>query len=590
VRDPVLELSGSRDRDCLDTDRSIALGPVDDVPTLADSPSMRRLAMVSSAGTTSGRRRATGSSFTSYSADVSISTLQDTMQRQDVQRTRSFVRLAALVAFAMAAPLPFIGGDFIVKVLFAISLAATAAVCTRTYFELGDPSRYELGRVLRTGYVCIAAAYFGIGFFGVYSPAAVVIPFGLYFFGLAHSFRGTLFVYVICAVTYAIMTGLVAFGVIRDRGLVQPIELSLLESLVVITAVQVLFFATYLIARASRRATESAIAQHDQVVRAIAGRDALLQEARMDLEGVLRARGLGRFTDEAVGDYHLGEILGRGGMGEVYDAVHVDSEEPAAVKLLHPHVLDDPNAVKRFLRECRIASQLRVPNVVRVVATSEPGAPIPFIAMERLHGVDLADHLRAHGRMRPREVIRLIREVGAGLVAASEAGIVHRDIKPRNLFLADADSDARPVWKVLDFGVSKLAGEATVTHQNVVGTPSYMAPEQARGQEVCHKTDLYALGVIAYRCLTGRPAFSGDSAPAILYQVVNEMPPCPSEVSGRLAPEVDLILAIAMAKDVRDRFDVVAELADGLEKAARGRISSALRTRAERLIAQHPWR
>jgi hypothetical protein len=524
-----------------------------------------------------------------HSGSASIATLRETMQFQDAERTRSFARLAALVALSVSLPLPFIGGHPTLKAIFLVGMAVVAIACLRLYYELADASRYDLSRVLRVGYLCIAGAYVGIGYFGIFSPAVAVITFGLYFFGLAQSFRGTFIVYLVCAAVYFALTIPVTFGLIPDLGLLTPKSITIAESLVTIVCVEVVFLATFRIARLSRRATEKALAEHDSAVRLIAGRDALLHEARMDLEGVLRARGLGRFTDDVVGKYQLGEILGRGGMGEVYDAVHVDSEEPAAVKLLHAHVLADPVAVKRFLRECEIASSLDVPNVVKVVATSGPNDPVPYIAMERLHGQDLADYLRAHGRMRIREVIRLIREVGAGLDAAKKAGIVHRDIKPRNLFLAERLSAADGIWKILDFGVSKLAGDATMTHHHIVGTPSYMAPEQATSGDVTHKTDIYALGVIAYRCLTGRPPFSGDSPPAILFQVVNEMPPRPSEVSGRVAEEIDLVLALAIAKDPRDRFDSAADLAEALERAARGRIRSQLRQRAERVLEENPW-
>ena len=519
----------------------------------------------------------------------SITTLRDTMRVQDVERTRAFARLAALLCLAVTAPLPFVGGDPVVKALFACSMVVTALSCLRLDYKLRDPSEYNMRDVLQVAYVCMFGAFCGIGYWGVFSPAPVVIPFGLYFFGLAHSFRGTLIVYICCGVSYAVLAGLVGLNVIAARGLLQPASISPIEVFVVIVVVEVVFLATYLIARFSRRATENAIADHDRAVREIAGRDALLQEARMDLDGVLRARGLGRFTDEVLGDYQLGELLGRGGMGEVYDAIHVDSEEPAAVKLLHPHVLDDAVSVKRFLRECEIASSMEVANVVKVIAVSPPGAPVPFIAMERLHGQDLADYLRAHGRMRMREVVRLLREVGAGLDAARDADVVHRDIKPRNLFHAERHPGQKPIWKILDFGVSKLMGEATMTGHHVVGTPSYMAPEQATGGEVTHLTDLYALGVITYRCLSGRPAFSGDSPPAILYQVVNEMPPRPSDTSGRITPQVDQVLAIAMAKDPRNRFSSASELADALERAAKGRLSAALRGRAERLLTDNPW-
>jgi serine/threonine-protein kinase len=241
------------------------------------------------------------------------------------------------------------------------------------------------------------------------------------------------------------------------------------------------------------------------------------------------------------------------------------------------------------MRECQVLASLEVANVVRVFDTSGPDAAVPFIAMERLRGHDMASYLRERGRMTKRELLRMIREVGRGLDAAREAGIVHRDLKPRNVFLSNMPRGAASVWKILDFGIAKLAGEETMTAEHILGTPSYMAPEQASGGEVTHRTDLFALAVIVYRALTGRPAFTGDSVPAVLYQVVRRMPPAPSE-SGRSFPEeVDLVLGIALAKDPWDRFDSAAELADALDKAFRNKLPGALRERAERVLEKHPW-
>ena len=451
---------------------------------------------------------------------LSITTLRDTLQWQDAERTRGFVALAGVVCCAVSLTLFFVGGDRTAKLVFGAMMGITTAVSAWLYLRLRDPLNYDLTFLLRLGYVHILAAFSGIHFFGYFSPAAAVIPFGLYFFGLAHSFRGTLLIYAVCSVAYAALAVPIGLGWLPDRGLIQA-DLTAVETVMVVGAVEVIFFVTYAIARLSRKATENALHEHDKAVRAVAGRDALLHEARMDLEGVLRARGLGRFTDETVGSFRLGEILGRGGMGEVYEGWHMDSEEPVAVKLLHPTVLGDEDAVRRFMRECKLASTLDVPNVVRVFETSAPDDPIPYIAMERLRGADLSDSLRSRPRMRMRDVLRLIREVGRGLDAARKADIVHRDIKPRNLFLAESEDGQKAEWKILDFGVSKLGTEATLTQQHIVGTPSYMAPEQAEGEEVTHRTDLYSLGVIAYRALTGRPAFSADSPAAILYQVVN---------------------------------------------------------------------
>lgn len=532
---------------------------------------------------------ASGDSLGSAGTAFSITTLSDTLHLQDVERTRSFMKIAAVVAVLMALPLPFLGGNDVTKTAFGVSMAAIAVVAVWLARQLRDPLNYRTRPITIAAVVCVTGAFAGINYFGVFSPAPIVIPFGLYFFGLSQSFRGTLAVCCSCGLAYLVFALFYLTGTIADPGLINASGLGILEMIAIVSLVEVLIFATYMVARMSRRATEDALEQHDRAVRAVAGRDALLAEARMDLQDVLRARGLGRFTDEVVGSYRLGDILGRGGMGEVYDAVHVDREDPAAVKLLHGHILGDPDNLKRFLRECKVAASLDVPNVVRVFETSEPDEPIPYIAMERLHGQDLSDYLRAHGRMRMTAVLRLIRQVGRGLDAARAKGIVHRDIKPRNLFLAEQQGTKRAMWKILDFGVSKLMSEQTMTNQSVVGTPSYMAPEQATGDEVSHRADLFALAVIAYRALTGRPAFPGDAPAAILYQVVHRMPPRPSDFAPKLNADIDDVLAIALAKDPWERFDSATELADALENASKERLPAALRERAARLHSTHPW-
>jgi eukaryotic-like serine/threonine-protein kinase len=526
-------------------------------------------------------------SFGSLDRNASVAGLQRTLQLQDVARARSFLVLAAGIAVSLAAVALVTQGDHTSVDIFTFSMALTLSACLALWWHLRNATTYNVRHLLVVCYICMGGTFCGIYYFGVFSPAVAVVPFGLYFFGMAGSFAGTLLVYLIASLIYFGLAFGVWSGVLMERGLVSPLSMDGGVFAATLICVELVFGATYAIARLSRRATSDALEQHDRAVRAVASREALLAEARMDLDAVLKARGLGRFTGETVANYQLGRLLGRGGMGEVYEAVQMDSEKPAAIKLLHASFLSDPGIERRFWRECRVASSLDVPNVVKVLETSSPGDPIPFIAMERLHGTDLSDYLRSHERMRPRELLRMLRDIGKGLDAASAAGIVHRDIKPRNIFLDEADGQS--VWKILDFGVSKTNTDATLTHQNVVGTPSYMAPEQAASAPLSHRTDLFSLGAILYRALTGRPAFTGDSPMAILYQVVENMPQRPSDVASRLHEDVDLVLAIALAKAPHSRFDSGEELASALEKALRGNLPEKLRLKARLLIKQHPW-
>jgi serine/threonine-protein kinase len=182
----------------------------------------------------------------------------------------------------------------------------------------------------------------------------------------------------------------------------------------------------------------------------------------------------------------------------------------------------------------------------------------------------------------------VIASLCAPLAYVHGEGIVHRDLKPRNLFRIETP-DGMPQWKVLDFGVARLidAG-ATLTRGQAVGTPSYMSPEQARGRECDHRADIFALGLVAYRALTGRPAYTGREVPQILYDVVHAMPPRPSAVAS-LPPEVDHVLAIALAKLAKHRFDNAGELATALEDALSGEISDEHRELAVALTDRYPW-
>jgi serine/threonine-protein kinase len=198
-----------------------------------------------------------------------------------------------------------------------------------------------------------------------------------------------------------------------------------------------------------------------------------------------------------------------------------------------------------------------------VLAASTPTDPVPFLAMERLRGVTLGELLRKGGTIDTTSLSALVRQVGGVLELARAAGIVHRDLKPHNLFLTDDGT-----WKVLDFGIALLADSSgTLTRGAVLGTPAYMSPEQAAGKTVDHRADIYALGAVVYRCVTGRQPFSAPDTPALLYQVIHEAPPPPSTLVGvGSSTELDSVLARAMSKDPASRFQTAAELVAELER------------------------
>jgi serine/threonine-protein kinase len=575
------------------TDETLAQDTLDVAPTAEHELQSARPGSSHSGTLKSAGPAGTGSgaSLVAASREQTLGpTPTETLRYEEIFRTRAFLRIALGLAVVVGASASFMPGDPFARRVLLFGMAAIALPCAWFAWLLRDEAAYTPKRMLVTAYGCVAGALSGIYFFGPFSPAPTVLPFGLYFFSLSQSFRETLFVYLSCAVGQAFMAFGVTMGFLVDRSLIRATGLAPLERGIVTALVEAVLFATFLIGRASREATLKAIEQHDKVVRNLAQREALLAEARRELDRALRAGGVGRYTDHTLGSFRVGKIIGRGAMGEVYEAVHVTSGQQAALKLLQSEMLRSPDSIRRFTREAQIAAALKVENVVAVYEIGDIATGVPYIAMERLEGQDLAEYLREHGRLTMKDTIRLVRDVARGLEAARDAGIVHRDLKPANLFYAKR-AEGVYVWKILDFGVSKLLGtlQGTLTKDALVGTPEYMAPEQPLGREVSHRTDIHALGVICYRALTGRPAFTGEGLMETVYNVVNRLPPRPTEALSTLPEGVDVVLAIAMAKSPENRFEHAHELARALEAAHENKVSGELRARAHALLERDPW-
>ena len=208
----------------------------------------------------------------------------------------------------------------------------------------------------------------------------------------------------------------------------------------------------------------------------------------------------------------------------------------------------------------------------------------PYLALELLHGADLGADLRQRKSLTLDEVDTLVQHVCLALHAAHEAGVVHRDIKPPNLFLT-----ADGVWKVLDFGVSTMLTSAgTLTQGGAVGTPSYMAPEQALGKNVDRRADVFSLGAVMYRVVTGRPAFTGTTGAATMYAAVHAQPIRPSDLAD-VPSDVDAVLALALAKDPERRIASAEQLAEAWRAARHQRLDDDLRRDALHLLFADPW-
>ena len=424
------------------------------------------------------RRASTSVSKLSASATATSSPVE-AMKLDEVARTRVF--LQTVFALCAGGILVALGtaGDHVAKVVVLVGSVGAALGALVVLGLTRDPARYEPSRLVVPALLIVFGSMSGVYYWGAGSPVAAMLVYGIYFFSLGADRRVTTAMYALVAATHGVLGLGIMTGVLADHCVVRIDQLRTREQLAIVCIIEALYFIAYHTARVSQRVTFDAMGKLEQAVRGNAQRDALLAEARAELDRALRIGGPGRFTDQVVGSFRLGVLIGRGGIGEVYEAHAVADRREAAVKLLHPGTLAEPIHVQRFLREAEIASRLDCPHVVRVLEVGTTASEIPFLVMERLRGSDLAAQLRRQRRLALPATKVLVDQVAIGLEAARVAGIVHRDLKPHNVFFAEDGGLRR--WKILDFGVSKAGGSGTLTQGHVVGTPAYMAPEQARG-------------------------------------------------------------------------------------------------------------
>jgi hypothetical protein len=314
---------------------------------------------------------------------------------------------------------------------------------------------------------------------------------------------------------------------------------------------------------------------------------ATMTETAEDLGG---GPGLGRMSGRLLaGLYDVHELLGRGGMGEVYQGLRLTDGREVAIKILHPALGRDERMLERFRREAALAARLphRFVPALYDQGTSPDG--LSFMVLERLHGEDLGRRLE-RGVVPPAEVARLVGELAAALDAAHALGIVHRDLKPSNVFLLAAP--APPRVRLLDFGIARLFEATSTTHgltgHAVLGTPGFLAPEQARGENarIGPTTDVFALGALTYRALTGAHAFPGRDLLAAVHEALYHDPPPASRLLAGLHTDVDLVLATALAKSPEDRHARASDFARELADALAGKLAAPRREHAERLLAR----
>lgn len=269
---------------------------------------------------------------------------------------------------------------------------------------------------------------------------------------------------------------------------------------------------------------------------------------------------------ELAGTYKVEDVLGEGGMGRLYQARHLRLDRPFAVKVIHHPLSQREDLRVRFEREARVMSQVRSDHVVDIIDVVRAPDGRTCIVSELLVGYDLAQHLtECGGKLQQGDAVHLVRQCLWGLGAAHSAGVIHRDLKPSNLFVAK-DATGRPTLKILDFGVAKGRGDSELTSTGViVGTPAYMAPEQARGASHADtRSDLYAVGAVLYRMVTGKSPYSDSDAGGTLIRLMEEAPPRPSLVERSISPGLEAVIEQAMARDPNQRYQTAEEFEDAL--------------------------
>jgi predicted Ser/Thr protein kinase len=261
------------------------------------------------------------------------------------------------------------------------------------------------------------------------------------------------------------------------------------------------------------------------------------------------------------GGYVIESLLARGGMGAVYVATHERLGRRAALKLIAPEFANDEAFRVRFLRESELAAALDHPNVIPIYDAGEVDGVL-YLAMRYVRGASLQTVLRERGSLPPVETVRLAEQVGGALDAAHGAGLVHRDVKPANILLAEPNAHAY----LCDFGLAKRASSQGVTQAgSFLGTVDFSSPEQIEGLQLDGRADLYSLGCVVFNCLTGQPPYVRDSDMAVLHAHLHAPPPAVTAVRPELPKALDAVVATAMAKDPAERYPTGAALAAALE-------------------------
>jgi serine/threonine protein kinase len=317
------------------------------------------------------------------------------------------------------------------------------------------------------------------------------------------------------------------------------------------------------------------VRRNEVALRDAAQKEALLSTARAELDRALAGETGGLFTGSTLGGYSVEKLIGRGGMGEVYEARRDGTA--VALKVIRADRLSSPETLRRFAREASTLQKVESPYVSRVLEVGSDER-VPFLAMELVEGATLAELLRESERLDDASARAMIRDISRGLEDVHCAGVLHRDVKPSNLVRTRSGQ-----WKLVDFGIAKfLDGPSETTGNLVVGTPPFMAPEQLTGRNVDERADVFSLCAVIYRALVGRPAWTTQTALA----AVRTQPADPRET---LRGDIALALRIGLATRPADRFATSIELGAAFDAAFQDRLDEGYRRRAHAVLAREPW-
>lgn len=370
--------------------------------------------------------------------------------------------------------------------------------------------------------------------------------------------------------------GLVTVGAVPDLGNT-PVSYAALPSgtgWALHAMVMLAYVGVFATASSIDRNFDQLVRKNEIALRDAAQKAALLSTARAELERALAGELGGLFTGSVIGGYAVDTLIGRGGMGEVYRARRADTV--VALKVIRADRIAPAN-LRRFAREASTLREVDSPYVSRVLEVGSDDR-VPFLAMELVEGATLTELLRGREKLDADAARAMIRDISRGLEDVHRAGVLHRDVKPSNLVRTTGDR-----WKLVDFGIAKFVdAPAETTGSIVVGTPPFMAPEQLAGGAVDARSDIFSLCAVAYRALTGRPAWTTETA-------LSATRPQPANPGAAIADDVALALRIGLATRPADRFATGVELGAAFDAAFDGRLDEALRKRAHAILAREPW-